>query len=430
MKKPFYLIQALILCCFGTLHAQQSSRIIAQSLYSVQSGTNKFSDSADFTYSFGRGGHPDTTILYDKQTTYTSTAGNPIINNYQYTMTYDHKGRIIEYTLSAWNAQTNSWRNMTLVHYTFSATGTQLTDTFWSWDAVSSKWNITTANYYETNTAGKVTTHHMLTRNTTSQKFDTIGRYTTKYNAAGDIEEEITMSPVNGALEKYYKYNYSYNSANVRTDLITYRWNNSDNKWEEFAKNVNTVTGTRITQSAGFNWNTGTSQWDNTFRSTLTYDGSGRNTKMTSETYIKNTSTWVNSAEYVYTYNTFSQKSKMDISMWDASNKKWVYSAIRTYYYETYNPSTVSNINTQSTQLKLWPVPGNNVLNMDITWDNAQRYTAIITDMTGRVYNQWNKAVSNTTEQVDIATLPAGNYNILLRGDNGSMQTSMFTVVK
>lgn len=119
------------------------------------------------------------------------------------------------------------------------------------------------------------------------------------------------------------------------------------------------------------------------------------------------------------------------MNSWNTVDKKWVLNMLQNYYYETYNPSTVANIGTQNSKLNLWPVPGNDVLNINISWDKNQPYTAVITDIAGRLHKQLNKtASSNTTEQINISALPAGTYNVSVHCENGSVHTSMFTVVR
>ncbi|RYE26219.1 MAG: T9SS type A sorting domain-containing protein [Sphingobacteriales bacterium] len=91
-------------------------------------------------------------------------------------------------------------------------------------------------------------------------------------------------------------------------------------------------------------------------------------------------------------------------------------------------PTSVAKLQQQGGTLKVYPVPASNTLNVAVNWDTEQSYTLTIADMMGRVVIQ--SAENSEQSTVDVTQLAAGAYNIILKGDKGSVQHSKFTIVR
>lgn len=422
MNKPYILFNLLLLFCLQA--AAQQSRIIAESQYN---SSGKFVDSADYTYSFGRGGHPDVPILYDQKTMY-KASGSSHINNYRYIYTYDYKSAATTYEYKTWDAGSNAWIDNNRLNFN---TGSPRTDTNWRWDIANQKWYANVLNIIQTNATGKVTLQTNLTWSVANQKFDSTAQYKRSYDAAGNMTEEIILTYNGSHLDNHTKHVWTYNSANDRTSFTSYKWDATNKVWTEDTKNVYLFSG-KITQSFSFKWNTGTALWDSTARRSYTYDGNGNNTKLLVQTYSTANATWSNSTEHTYTYNTFGQKTLYIYRTWNTSNNTWSLLASYYYYYETYDPAGVSDMDYTTTEMKVWPVPASGLLHVAPVWQQAEGYTGMITDITGRTVAQWASPASTASavQQVDISALTTGMYNIRLVCNNGEVQHATFNVVK
>ena len=98
------------------------------------------------------------------------------------------------------------------------------------------------------------------------------------------------------------------------------------------------------------------------------------------------------------------------------------------YYYELYT-ADVNNISTLPANVKLYPVPANNIMNLAVQWENAADFTVSITDINGRTVKSWSeKATPNYNRQIPVNDMPAGNYLITI--SNGSQTTTkQFSVI-
>jgi hypothetical protein len=81
--------------------------------------------------------------------------------------------------------------------------------------------------------------------------------------------------------------------------------------------------------------------------------------------------------------------------------------------------------------LSLYPVPANNELSLDLQWDKVQKATVSITDLQGRVWQQWTlPAVQQYKEKVALNSLPSGNYVLRISGSENARVTQPFTVLR
>lgn len=83
--------------------------------------------------------------------------------------------------------------------------------------------------------------------------------------------------------------------------------------------------------------------------------------------------------------------------------------------------TNVSTVNTtEGAELKVYPNPTSDVLNVSFTLDNADNVMYIMTDMTGRVVNILNsKNVTSEIQTIDVSGLAAGVYMITAKTSKG-----------
>jgi hypothetical protein len=137
----------------------------------------------------------------------------------------------------------------------------------------------------------------------------------------------------------------------------------------------------------------------------------------------------VNVKQYSWAYNTDNQPLTYLSASWDSSGL-WVFNNtdnITTYYYAHDSATRVANVSNLN-NLQLYPVPAQNVLNINMTWNAPQAFTVAIIDVQGRVLRQWNEsATGNYSKSIPVADLATGNYFLAIK--NGTTNTArQFTV--
>lgn len=134
-------------------------------------------------------------------------------------------------------------------------------------------------------------------------------------------------------------------------------------------------------------------QWDTVERDVYTYDGNNL---------------MVRSNGYLYTGN-----GQFNTTPYDVTN----------LYYEEYYPASVLTTQEGKPQVMVYPNPANNKIQVNVK-DGISKVAVVGID--GRVLH--THAVKQAGVQtVDISTLPAGNYAVVLSGSDGITSSAMFT---
>jgi len=99
------------------------------------------------------------------------------------------------------------------------------------------------------------------------------------------------------------------------------------------------------------------------------------------------------------------------------------------YYYQTF-VTAVNNIATENGAAKVYPVPAQNEINLDITWNESQPFTITVVDMLGNIASKTEvPACQYYTTKQSVIELAAGNYIINVEGAKGRI-VRMITVTK
>jgi len=244
---------------------------------------------------------------------------------------------------------------------------------------------------------------------------------TLSYDASGNLVKELRVSPVMpDTLMKLY----TYNSNKKRTSAITFK-NGKGYSLDTFEMY------TFAYDAQGRNDIT----WQSTERDSLTgnikplykmHNGYYLSQLDYVQKYkwdekLKQYDIW---DEYNFKYNTFGYISDLYESL--EQGKKMI---VRGFIYTHVWPLAIANPQPQPTIIQLYPNPAGEILTFRISIEEAQPFTASITDMQGRVLMQWNEAPAKTyTRTIPTAALPAGMY--VLRVDGKETTTRSFVVRK
>lgn len=110
------------------------------------------------------------------------------------------------------------------------------------------------------------------------------------------------------------------------------------------------------------------------------------------------------------------------------SGGKWVVQNRYLYYYEPVFKTGINTTNTFDGKLQVYPVPAAGVLNVNVTFNQPQSFTATICDMHGRVVKQWNEqATVEYSRSILTNELAPGSYMLNI---NGKQKTSKVFIVQ
>ena len=138
------------------------------------------------------------------------------------------------------------------------------------------------------------------------------------------------------------------------------------------------------------------------------------------------TGSFNNVIEYTYTYNTYGQMTESTGESWNPG-VGWEFAngdPQAFYYYELYTPSatSVKNVVNNGGDVNIYPVPAQNVLNIDLTWNVAQSATIALYDMSGRMINTLTAPKSTQySGALSVSNLADGMYVIRIDGTQGQI---------
>lgn len=122
-----------------------------------------------------------------------------------------------------------------------------------------------------------------------------------------------------------------------------------------------------------------------------------------------------------YTYTSFDYINSITVLRPATSNQYTVF-----FHYEHYWPAGVASAVKNEAELKVYPVPANNLLHVEADFKEGGKLQGSVTDMQGRVVYHWNDdATKNYKKQIYLNHLPSGIYMLQLHADN-EMATKQF----
>lgn len=373
----------------------------------------------------------DTALLQ----TYDTTAAT--FKNYSKTIyTFDGSNNIKTTLVQYWVA--SAWRDSTEHFYTYNSSNTMLTDTFKNLGNIASNTLRSTLSIYHYN-ASTIDTSTSLNWSTTSSSFTTTNNssrtiYFLNTSSKPDSTVAYGWSTASSTWNPNNRIHYTYSGSTVSIDstwsLFGPTWYISTNNYTYSGSNMMSDTSKAFIGS-GF---------ASTSLFVMTYNTSGNETGY--EKYSLVSGVWRDTALVTNTYDptygvltSYMTQTRIG-GAWVMNRSSngfggFNYDVLNYYYYTPYNdPTGVANIIANNGTLKLYPVPANNMLNIDLSWDNAQSSVVAIYDMTGKLYMQWQ--ADNTTNYkhtVYLTQLPSGNYIIKVRGENDQL-TQPFVITR
>ncbi|RYE26217.1 MAG: T9SS type A sorting domain-containing protein [Sphingobacteriales bacterium] len=407
-----------------------SSRMVGESYYSYSTTSSNFifTDSSAYTYSGDHGGDALTPPQYDTRTVSTGTNGTPQLQ-YNYISIYDAYDNIAIAKVTKWNTFTQNWDNDSITHTSLNGINYIDTDTVYWWNGAVDIPAVSHAYAYTH--SGKQAVIYTYLHNGTAWQPNAYTTCQYLYSSSDKLTEYILFyNTVNSSLNKRETYVYDGSGQPIERkgydfEKLTNQWINRDVIYYHYNSN-----GQCDEQVTG-KWQRFKMAYDTIGRYSYAYDAGGSLIETVYSTYNSVNLVYTNLSRHQYTYNSYAQRITEIRQTWDGF--AWNYSVTdykRYYYYDVFALNTLSQMKTQECSLRLYPVPANNILNVAINRDIEQSYTLTIADMMGRVVYSDQGIMNREQSVIDVSALPAGAYNIILRGDKGGVQHSRFSVVR
>ncbi len=284
------------------------------------------------------------------------------------------------------------------------------------------------------------------------------------YTYAGNTKQSDTLSQhgLNGWNIVQYAY-YTYNAANDNDTIVYVNHLNTGvfeiaAKYEVAYNSAHAIVGRNF---YAFGQNSGGSVISNGLKYMAVLDGANRVTNDTNWIYdMVGGFFWINSVNdyyyntaglcdtmltyvpYNYTpgnpldsnlltlmyYNGAQQLTKKEVSGKNTNTSGWgdVYKRTSLYHYAF--PTGIDNKTTTIAEMKVYPNPANDVVNISVKQMANRPYIVTIHNSTGAVMRQWEEKDSNN-RMVPVVDLQAGNYIVTIRSGS-DVQHAQFVIAR
>ncbi len=420
-RKMLLLTLAIPVILSQNVQAQTSSRLVAEANWANNGATFDPVDSSSYSYSGGRGGDLNHTMNYDNATTWTYDTS--FHNSWYYIQTFDASNNITSRIAEYWDGSMWVLYSNTLFNYNSSNLMTSMILQSWN----GSSWSPVSQNLYSYNTANRLVIDQFQNWNSLTSMFEPTSQKTYYYDGSGNKINETDQTFVLSVPVYTHQWAYTYSGTNQLLTTTYNTWNGSG--WDPTTLYVNTYdTSGNMTNQLYQIYDMPNAAWvNNTLHLYSGFTGAHM-PGMDVEQHWDATGggSWVNYMEFMNTYNSFDQLTSRTGISWNIVGV-FEFAAgdpMTNYYYGTYTPgtSTVKTISAAGGEASIYPVPVQNILHVDLTWDNAQAANIAIYDAQGRIAKQWSTP-SGTTYNGTVAldNLSEGTYFIRITGTMGQI---------
>ena len=412
--------------------AATGSRVIQAAGLQNNGAMFVYSDSLILNYSGTRGGDLTHQLKFDNATEFiyngtTSTWSNDIYE----LQTFDANDNPLTTVEQVWHIPTGTYVNAAQDVRTYVGTELQMY-VYQTWDTVLSTWDNQFKYQYTYDASANVTDEVTFTWNTSTSTWVNSEQYLYTYNANNKVLTEIDQywDTTSASWINQFKYTHTYDATNtyVVNELFE-QWNAGTSTWDINTQYVYTYDATNdLLTFLIQNWSG--SAWTN--YSLATYSSFVAQNPQTEIDLTWNTSTsaFVNTTMFTNTYNSFNQLTENISQTWNIGGF-WQYTTSdndNRYRYQTYATGVKALANNSGT-VNIYPVPAQDNLHVDLSWNAPQPFTITIYDMLGAALYQYH-VPSCSSYQADIALtwLAEGNYFIKITGTNNSFSRQFIIV--
>lgn len=380
-------------------------------------------DSASYSYlSNARGGDLTHTLKYDNAIFGGYDSTSSFSPNLSILQEFDANNNITAITSSVYGVLTNK----TL--FTYNSSNLPTSKIQQSWNGAS--WSPLTEDVYGYNGSNQLTSDQHETWNMTAFVVDTVKSYNWD-NTTGLKTYELDNYFVSGFPIYTYEWSYTYDTSthyllstveNISTTgaltgfspvkMVAYYYDSSGNLTEIEKQHYNNATSAYVPDS---------------LHAYSNFTSSHMPQADEVEWWDTTGGTWVNLMMFSNTYNTAHQLTSSTGKSWNITG---IYEfalgdPMYNYYYGTYSGSTVSgikNVTSNNGDANIYPVPAQNMLHIDLNWNEAQSATMAVYDIQGRVVKLWDAPYGTQySSAISVNDLSDGVYLLKINGQQGQI---------
>ena len=425
--KRIKLLFTLVLPVFlmQSAQAQTGSRLISQSHWTNNSTIWVPVDTTSYHYAdMAFGGDLTHTMMHD--TSYSMMATDSATSMMQ--VQHFYPDRKLEWTANLQRNSMGGWDVVNRSNYFYSSSTGRLSQMIFQ--IGNSNTNFSKNNYFY-DAAGNLELDKYSTWNGTI--FVQISEKSYIYST-GKLVNEKDVDVSGTSYTNRQQWNYGYDSLNpTKVGTVTYQtWGSGT--WQDISRNTYTYTGIGQRQNNTYQvWDVVKREWTNTtLRSYSNFLSAPWTLLAQDELYQKwdttGTGSWYNWMHYAYTYNGFGQMTSSTGTSWTNTGMGsgfWQHAngdPMAMYHYGPQWGLGVNNTNTATGTANIYPVPAQDMVSIDLNWNEAQPCTISIFDMAGRMVNSFDIASTKQyTTSVMTNSYPVGNYIVKVAGTNGSI---------
>jgi hypothetical protein len=398
-----------------------SSRLVAQAHWMHDGAVFLHQDSTAYTYlSTARGGDLTSILKFDNATKWVYPSDTVSVNNLNYLQTFDVNNNLTSTITQTWTG--TAWLNAMQMMYTYNTANKLISAVNQTWDTATGTWMNVSRNIYTYTASGQLLSDEMQAWSTASSAFLPNNQKVYTYSGSTGKLTNIITQNIAGTPTYIDQYIFTYNAAGRPADTIYTTWSGTTFDSSYRISNFYDTSGNRTEKLRQLY---GSSVWNN---STLDIYRNFTSMHMPqSDTFkVWNTSgtgSWVENKLYTYTYNSFGQVTNAEATSWNPGIG-WQHALgdpKAVYYYGPYVTGIKTIVNTGGTA-NMYPVPAQDMLHIDLTWDEAQAATIAIYDITGKVVRTWDAPTGTQySSAVSVGNFANGTYIIKVTGTKGQI---------
>lgn len=423
--KLLFTLALPVLLSMGA-QAQTSTRLVAQSHWINNGAMFTLSDSTYYTYLLTtRGGDLTHTLKYDIATTVANIGDTAITNTWYYQQDFDSANNITGLTIQQWTG--TGWVPYTKTVNTYTSANLLASSAFQTWNG--SSWTTVSKDVYSYLPNGKLQSDQYQLWDNLTSSYVPASQKNYFYDASNNLIDE-TDETLGAGITYTTQTVYTYLGSKLLSTTYS-AWNGS--AWvntKMYTNTYDTTTNNRIAMLTQ-HWDATNSVWVNDSLATYSsFTSSSSNLPRTEiDQFMDTSGMWQNLMEFTYTYNSNNQLTSAvgesyNVSVgWEFANGD----PKSLYYYGPYSVvSGVKNVVSNNGDAKVYPVPAQNMLHIDLSWNEPQAATISIVDMSGKVVRQWNAPYGNEYRGgVSVNNLSEGAYIIKINGEKGEVVKQM-----
>lgn len=399
----------------------QYSRLVAQAHWYNNGAVFVPSDTTSYRYdNSARGGDLSHELKYDQADSW-SFWGGSYVPTWRYLQSFSTSNDVASRISQQYDTALASmgWKNRTKMDYTYAGTN-RTSATMFSFVG-GTVWSANNRHLYSY-VVSNLTIDLYQVFNLTTNTFEDSKQSIYTYNASNKLIQQLDQDYVGGAWTNTYLYTYGYDTANRVTTFTTSQWTGAWTLQSQFEYQYDGM-GNRITSKFSTRNVTG-GVWNNTTLSTYSgFTGGMAATELVQTWDTTGGGSWGNAYLWTRAYNSIPQLTAETRISWNVAGS-WQYvngDPANRYYYAAHT-SAVNDINEALGTVKVFPIPAQDIINININWATAQSATITIMDMTGAVVRQEAAPVATQyTTMIPVNTLAAGNYIVRVATAQGAV---------